>query len=110
MNLFFSENKVLFGVKYVDFFQLVIHMHRAGTISDDEREYYCNLQPINPRTRVSKFNEFTQRLRDIARIPKSNIVTKFYIALRNTYEESSGGDANNHYHLARSLRRTGMLN
>ena len=106
---FLDENRVLFTVKYVDCCPLVIELNTFGVLSNGEKDYYCSPVALNADSRALRFNEFTQRLTDIAKFPRNNVITHLYLALRNTYEESTGGRCDNHYHLARSLRNIGIL-
>ena len=109
LNKFLDENRVLFAVEYVDYCQLVIELHRIGVLSNGEKDYYCSPVTLNADTRALRFNEFTQRLKDIAKLPRNNIIRHLFLALRNTYEEGTGGKSDNHYYLAKSLRNIGIF-
>ena len=108
MGLFLSENQVLFKKEHVNFCQLVIHLHRAGVFNSEEKDYYIDPVAVRPNWSQLKFDHFSAKLKDFADIPNSQIVTKLYLVLRNTYEASTGGGSDSHYYLAQSLRRIGM--
>lgn len=108
MRLFLSENQCSFKQNHVNFCQLVIHLNRDGFFSDEEKDFYCNPVAVNPNLTQLNFDHFCLKLKDFASVPNSNIVTKLYLVLRNTYEESTGGGSDNHYYLAQSLRKIGM--
>ena len=107
MRLFLKENQMLFKQSHVNFCQLVIHLHRTGVFNDGEKEYYCNPVAVDPNWSQMKFEHFSAKLKDFASIPHSEVVTKLYLVLRNTYEESTGGGSDSHYYLAQSLRKLG---
>ena len=91
----------------MDFCQLVIELNRRGLLSNSDKDRYTN--PLAAFGMPMRFNHFTQTLKDSTKIPSCDVVSDLYLALRNTYEENTGGKSYNHYYLAKSLRTIGIL-
>ena len=88
----------------MDFCQLVIELNRCGLLSNSDKDRYTALAAYRM---PMQFDHFTQTLKDSTKIPRCDVISDLYLALRNTYEENTGGKSYNHYYLAKSLRTIG---
>ena len=93
----------------MDFCQLVIELNRCGLLSNIDKDHYTSASALAAYGMPMRFNHFTQTLKDSTKIPSCDVVSDLYLALRNTYEENTGGKSYNHYYLAKSLRTIGIL-